>query len=181
MIIFTWWCTNILVAYRSRQYIILFEKIFLSLSNYLLDYIRIFKASDDTDCETYIYTHTHTHTHTQKAFFRKCMCICAQSCSTLCSSGHGIFQARIPKQVAISCSRASSWPRDQTCVSCLCCIGGGFFSTVHLESPQKMYACNKYGIEEAFLQKIVKRFILANFLVTCSHRISVTSISLSVV
>ena len=63
MIIFTWWCTNILVAYRSRQYIILFEKIFLSLSNYLLDYIRIFKASDDTDCETYIYTHTHTHTH----------------------------------------------------------------------------------------------------------------------
>ena len=34
------------------------KKIFLSLNNYLLDYIRIFKASGDTDCETYIYTHT---------------------------------------------------------------------------------------------------------------------------
>ena len=31
---------------------------------------------------------------------------------------HGISQARILEWVAISFSRGSSWPRDQTCVSC---------------------------------------------------------------
>ena len=52
----------------------------------------------------------------------------AQSCPTLwdpmdCSlpgfSVHGIFQARILEWVAISFSRGSSWPRDQTQVSCI--------------------------------------------------------------
>ena len=51
----------------------------------------------------------------------------AQSCLTLwdsmdCSlpgsSIHGIFQARILERVAISFSRGSSWPRDQTGVPC---------------------------------------------------------------
>ena len=50
-----------------------------------------------------------------------------QSCLTLCdlmdyslqvSSVHGIFQARIQEQVAISYSKGSSGPRDQTCISC---------------------------------------------------------------
>ena len=49
-----------------------------------------------------------------------------QSCPTLCdpmdcslprSSIHGIFQARVLEWVAISFSRGSSWPRDQTQVS----------------------------------------------------------------
>ena len=35
------------------------------------------------------------------------------------SSVHGIFQARILEQVAISYSRGSSQPRDQTQVSCI--------------------------------------------------------------
>ena len=82
------------------------KKIFLSLNNYLLDYIRIFKASGDTDCETYIYTHT------QRKHFSENVCAYVLSHVRLCnppgSSGHGIFQARIAKQVAISCSRASS-------------------------------------------------------------------------
>ena len=56
----------------------------------------------------------------------------AQSCPTLCdpmhcslpgSSAHGIFQAGILEWVAISFSRGSSEPRNQTCVSC---IVGGF-------------------------------------------------------
>ena len=38
---------------------------------------------------------------------------------------HGISQARILEWVAISFSRASSQPRDQTCVSCM---AGGFFT-----------------------------------------------------
>ena len=39
-------------------------------------------------------------------------------CSPPGSSIHGIFQARILEWVAIFYSRVSSWPRDQTCVSC---------------------------------------------------------------
>ena len=55
-----------------------------------------------------------------------------QLCPTLCdpldrslpgSSVHGIFQARILEQVAISFSRGSSQPRDRTCVSFISCIG----------------------------------------------------------
>ena len=52
----------------------------------------------------------------------------AQSCLTLCDptdcglpdfSVHGIFQAAIPEWVAISFSRGSSRPTDQTWVSCI--------------------------------------------------------------
>ena len=65
------------------------------------------------------------------------MCVrtlCAQSCLTLCnhmdyilpgSSVHGISQARILQQIAVSYSAGSSWPRDWTCVSC---ISGGCFT-----------------------------------------------------
>ena len=59
-------------------------------------------------------------------------CVCVQLCLTLCnprdcnpqgSSVHGIFQTRILEWVAISYSRGSSWPRNQTWVSCVSCIG----------------------------------------------------------
>ena len=59
-----------------------------------------------------------------------CLCCCCwlvtKLCLTLCdpmewsppgSSVHGIFQARILEWVAVSFSRGSSQPRDQTCVS----------------------------------------------------------------
>ena len=58
--------------------------------------------------------------------------VCAQWCLTgwdtvdyslPCSSDIGIFQARILEQIAISFSRGSSWPRDQTRLSCASCIG----------------------------------------------------------
>ena len=64
-----------------------------------------------------------------------CVCVLvAQLCPTLCnpmdcslpgSSIHGISQARILQWVAISFSRGSSQPRDQTRVSC---IVGRFFT-----------------------------------------------------
>ena len=63
---------------------------------------------------------------------RACVCSITQSCPTLfdpmdCSSPgssvHGISQARILEGVAISSSRGSSQPRDQTCISCVSCIG----------------------------------------------------------
>ena len=40
-------------------------------------------------------------------------------CNMPGSSVHGIFQARILEWVAISSSRISSWPKDQTHVSCI--------------------------------------------------------------
>ena len=68
----------------------------------------------------------------------------APSCPTLCvpmdysppgSSVHGILQARILEWVAISCSRGSSQPRDQTCVCCISCTAGGFFTA----EPPEIY------------------------------------------
>ena len=75
--------------------------------------------------------------------FEILMCACTQSCLTLCnpmdcslpgSSVHGISQVSVLEWVAISSSRASSWPRDQTCISC---TAGGFFTTCfyQLSSP----------------------------------------------
>ena len=62
-----------------------------------------------------------------------CMCVLvAQSCLTFhdpvdCSppgsSVHGILQGRILEWVGILFSRGSSWPRDETCVSRVSCIG----------------------------------------------------------
>ena len=63
-----------------------------------------------------------------------CMCVCsvAQWYLTLCDpmgcnmpglSVHRIFQARILEWVAISSCRVSSWPKDQTHVSCISCNG----------------------------------------------------------
>ena len=58
----------------------------------------------------------------------------AQSCTTLyhpmdcClpgSSIHGILQARILEWLALPYSKDSSWPRDQTCISC---AAGGFLT-----------------------------------------------------
>ena len=43
--------------------------------------------------------------------------------SLLGSSVHGIFQARILELVAISCSKGSSKPRDQTHISHISCTG----------------------------------------------------------
>ena len=61
-----------------------------------------------------------------------CKVLVAQSCLTLCdpmdcsppvSSVHGIFRARNLERVAISNSRGSSRPRDQTHASCISCTG----------------------------------------------------------
>ena len=62
-------------------------------------------------------------------------CLVTQLCPTLCNpmncslpgfSVHWTLQARILEWVAISPSRGSSWPRDQTHISCVCCIADKF-------------------------------------------------------
>ena len=55
-------------------------------------------------------------------------------CSLPGSSVHGILKVRILEWVAIPSSRRSSWPRDGTCVSCISCIAGEFFTA---EPPGK--------------------------------------------
>ena len=56
------------------------------------------------------------------------VCLVTQSCPTLCdpmdyrppgSSVYGIFPAKLLEWVAISSSSRYSWPRDQTCISCI--------------------------------------------------------------
>ena len=44
---------------------------------------------------------------------QSCPTLCnPMDCSPLCSSVHGILQARLLEWVAIPCSRGTSWPRD---------------------------------------------------------------------
>ena len=66
--------------------------------------------------------------------FGVCVCLLAQSCLTLCNPMdcslpaffvHGILQARILEWVAMSSSKGSSQPRDQTSVSYL---ASGYFT-----------------------------------------------------
>ena len=56
-------------------------------------------------------------------------------CSLPSSSLHGILQARVLEWVAISSFRRSSQPRDQTRVSFISSIAGGFFATELLGKP----------------------------------------------
>ena len=76
----------------------------------------------------------------------------AQLCLTLCdpvdcsppgSSVHGIFQARILECIAISFSGGSSWPRDQTQVSCIAgrVMAWYLFKSYILCSSQKYQVC----------------------------------------
>ena len=67
-----------------------------------------------------------------------------QPCPSLCnpidhsppgSSVHGILQARILDQVAISFSRGPSWPRDLTRITCVFCTACGFFTAEPLGKP----------------------------------------------
>ena len=105
-----------------------------------------------------------------KLFSCMCVCLVTLSCPFLCnpldysppgSSVHGTFQAKIQKKkktmcicmewVAISFFRGSSRfsPGDQTCITCVSCIAGGFFTSGtigeapiwQLESTEKQ-SCN---------------------------------------
>ena len=54
------------------------------------------------------------------SFSKSCVTLCdPMDCSPLGSSVHGILQARLLEWVAISFSRESSQPSDQSCISCI--------------------------------------------------------------
>ena len=56
----------------------------------------------------------------------------------------GILQARKLEQVIISFSRGSSWPRDQTCISCISCIDRWvLYQLSNQESPGRQQSRRK--------------------------------------
>ena len=57
------------------------------------------------------------------------------------SSIHGILQARILEWAAVLSPRGSSRPRDQSCISCVSCITGGFFASEALGNPTTKPHC----------------------------------------
>ena len=108
----------------------------------------------------------------------------AQSCLMLCdpvdcsppgSSVHGIMQARILEWAAISFSRGSSQPRDQTWVFCIAsrfsyhlnhqgspyCFSWHIASSFQIESDERWYSANVYFIEDRSAFTLV--WILAYF------------------
>ena len=59
-------------------------------------------------------------------FAQLCLTLCdSMDCNLPRSSVHGVLQVRIQEWAAMPSSRGSSWPRDQTQVSC---SAGGFFT-----------------------------------------------------
>ena len=81
------------------------------------------------------------HVHECISFPVICVCVLSHfschpmDCSPPASPVHGIFQARILEWVAISFSRGSSRPRDQTRISYISRTGNGFFTTSATLSP----------------------------------------------
>ena len=82
-------------------------------------------------------------------------------CSPPGSSVHGISQARILEWVAISSSRGSSQPRDQTCISYSSCIASEFFTADLLGKP--IPACKaliiELGRQNKDIQKSIKQYM----------------------
>ena len=79
-----------------------------------------------------------------KSSLQSCLMLCdPMDCSPPGSSVHGILQARILERVAMPSSRGSSWPRDQTWVSC---IAGRFFTAEPPGKPWHVYT-TRYKID----------------------------------
>ena len=79
---------------------------------------------------------------TRAQFFQSCLTLCdPMDCTPLGSSVHGILQAIILEWVAMTSSRGSFQPRDQTHISCTSCLAGGFFTIELPEKPMYIYVC----------------------------------------
>ena len=83
-----------------------------------------------------------------------CLTLCnAVDYSPCCSSVHGILEARILEWVAMPTSKGSSWPRDWTRVSSVCCTGRWvLYHSCHLGSPLHKVLTRKDtpGLQRAF-------------------------------
>ena len=95
--------------------------------------------------------HTHTGTVCCRRLPRSCLTLCDPTdCSPPGSSVHRILQARTLELVAISSSRGSSRPRDQTRIFC---IGSRFFTTEPPEKPNEtVYKSLTNSIQKPYKQ-----------------------------
>ena len=102
-----------------------------------------------------------------------CLTLCDPvDCSLPCTSIHGIFQAKILEWIAISFSRRSSQPRDQTCVFSISALASGFFTTdppgsvkyntLSLNYVEPML-CSLYIIQKRFPNLTIFLFFLSFF------------------
>ena len=66
-------------------------------------------------------------------------------CNLSGSSDHGIFQARILEWVAISFSKGSSWPKDQSRVSCIAGRRFTIWATREGKKLNYMWICKFIG------------------------------------
>ena len=89
----------------------------------------------------------------------------SMDCSPPGSSVHGILQARILEWVAISSSRGSSQPRDQTCVSC---IKGGFLTEPSIYLSSILRICHLPSIYHAFHLLSISPSLYLSFVVYLS-------------
>ena len=123
---------------------------------------RLKPAKVHTHAHTHVCAHTHTHLFMHICSFVTVLvlCLCAQSCLTLCnpmdysppgSSVRGILQTGILQWVAISFSRRSSQPRDQTCISC---IAGRFCIT---ETPGNSSYINLRKVSSKYPNEVKSR------------------------
>ena len=96
-----------------------------------------------------------------------CVCVCVhvcvhsvtQWCWSLChamdnsppgSSVYWMSQARILEWIAISSSRGSSWPRDQTCISCVYSTGKWILHHCATREAQSMPSSNIWKTQLPF-------------------------------
>ena len=119
--------------------------------------------------------------------------VCAQSRPTLCdhmdrsppgSSVHGIFQARILQWVAMSYSKVSSQPRDQSCISYVSCIGRQILYHVSSGKPTGIVSSLSGAVEghnemtPVMCHEIPQRILLAPS-VPSLLRVAVTPVAIS--
>jgi len=76
----------------------------------------------------------------------------AVDCSLPGFSVHGIFQSKTLKSFAIPSSRGSFWSRDWTCVSCVSCIKGRFFTAEPLGKSFHTLYCIYFNAAAKLLQ-----------------------------
>ena len=87
-------------------------------------------------------------------------------------SAHGAFQARILEQVAISSCRGSSWPRNQTCISCISYIGKGILYHQHHLRTRKKRVRNSGNTEISTHYFVWRRAIRTERLLTIMRKVS---------
>ena len=88
--------------------------------------------------------------------------------STPGPSVHGVSQARILEWVAISFSRGSSWLRDRTRVSWVCCTAGGFFiAEPPVKPPTSYYSVSRFPKSSA-----LESILLSHAFLFCSQHSS---------